>query len=136
MDLWAATQLDGGVTASRVLCRLPALSSFYRYCVAHDLIGRVPTEGLDPDYTATVGLDRDQARALVADADPPEPGVISEYLRSAPIAPPAASASSSRGTSTEPASPPESSIFPSASRTPLSLAFSASRNTSRLDTSR
>jgi len=24
---------------------------------------------VDPDYTATVGLDRDQARALVADAD-------------------------------------------------------------------
>jgi integrase/recombinase XerD len=54
--------------------RLSALSSFYRYCAAHDLIGRVPTQGVarpvvDPDYTATVGLDRDQARALVADAD-------------------------------------------------------------------
>ena len=51
--------------------RLSALSSFYRYCAAHDLIGRVPTQGVarpavDPDYTATVGLDRDQARALVA----------------------------------------------------------------------
>jgi site-specific recombinase XerC len=54
--------------------RLSALSSFYRYCAAHDLAGRVPTQGVarpvvDPDYTATVGLDRDQARALVADAD-------------------------------------------------------------------
>jgi len=34
----------------------------------------VPTQGVarpvvDPDYTATVGLDRDQARALVAAAD-------------------------------------------------------------------
>ena len=33
-------------------------SSFYRYCAAHDLTGRVPTQGLarpvvDPDYTAT-----------------------------------------------------------------------------------
>jgi hypothetical protein len=50
--------------------RLSALSSFYRYCAAHDLIGRVPTDGVarpavDPDYTATVGL----GRALVAAAD-------------------------------------------------------------------
>lgn len=34
----------------------------------------MPTDGVarpvaDPDYTATVGLDRDQARALVAAAD-------------------------------------------------------------------
>jgi integrase/recombinase XerD len=54
--------------------RLSALSSFYRYCAAHDLIGRVPTQGVarpvvDPDYTATVGLDRDQARALLSAAD-------------------------------------------------------------------
>jgi len=47
---------------------LSALLSFYGYCAAHDLIGRVPTGGVarpmvDPDYTATVGLDRDQARA-------------------------------------------------------------------------
>ncbi len=74
VDLWAATQLDAGAAASSVRRRLSALSSFYRYCVAHDLIGRVPTEGVarpvvDPDYTATVGLDRAQARALVAAAD-------------------------------------------------------------------
>jgi integrase/recombinase XerD len=74
VDLWAATQLDAGAAASSVRRRLSALSSFYRYCAAHDLIGRVPTHGVarpvvDPDYTATVGLDRDQARALVAAAD-------------------------------------------------------------------
>ena len=74
VDLWAATQLDDGAAASSVRRRLSALSSFYRYCAAHDLIGRVPTQGVarpavDPDYTATVGLDRDQARALVAAAD-------------------------------------------------------------------
>jgi integrase/recombinase XerD len=74
LDLWAATQLDAGAAESSVRRRLSALSSFYRYCAAHDLIGRVPTEGVarpvvDPDYTATVGLDRDQARALVATAD-------------------------------------------------------------------
>jgi len=74
VDLWAATQLDDGAAESSVRRRLSALSSFYRYCAAHDLIGRVPTEGVarpvvDPDYTSTVGLDRDQARALVAAAD-------------------------------------------------------------------
>ena len=74
VDLWAATQLDAGAAESSVRRRLSALSSFYRYCAAHDLIGRVPTDGVarpavDPDYTATVGLDRDQARALVAAAD-------------------------------------------------------------------
>ena len=74
VDLWAATRLDAGASASSVRRRLSALSSFYRYCAAHDLVGRVPTDGVarpavDPDYTATVGLDRDQARALVAAAD-------------------------------------------------------------------
>ena len=74
VDLWAATQLDDGAAAASVRRRLSVLSSFYRYCAAHDLIGRVPTQGVarpvvDPDYTATVGLDRDQARALVAAAD-------------------------------------------------------------------
>ena len=71
VDLWAATQLDAGASAASVRRRLSALSSFYRYCAAHNLIGRVPTDGVarpvvDPDYTATVGLGRDQARALVA----------------------------------------------------------------------
>jgi len=74
VDLWAATQLDDGAAAASVRRRLSALSSFYRYCAAHDLISWVPTQGVarpvvDPDYTATVGLDRDQARALVAAAD-------------------------------------------------------------------
>ena len=74
VDLWAATQLDDGAAESSVRRRLSALSSFYRYCAAHDLIGWVPTKDVarpvvDPDYTATVGLDRDQARALVAAAD-------------------------------------------------------------------
>jgi site-specific recombinase XerD len=74
VDLWAATQLDAGAAASSVRRRLSALSSFYRYCAAHDLISRVPTQGVarpvvDPDYTATVGLDRDQACALLSAAD-------------------------------------------------------------------
>jgi len=44
VDLWAATQLDDGAAASIVRRRLSALSSFYRYCAAHDLVGRVPTQ--------------------------------------------------------------------------------------------
>jgi integrase/recombinase XerD len=74
VDLWAATQLEEGAEASSVRRRLSALSSFYGYCAAHDLVARIPTDGVrrpvvDPDYTATIGLDRDQARALLAAAD-------------------------------------------------------------------
>ena len=74
VDLWAAAQQDRGAESSTVRRRLSALSSFYRYCAAHDLVDRIPTAGVarpmvDPDYTATIGLDRDQARALVAAAD-------------------------------------------------------------------
>jgi hypothetical protein len=59
VDLWAATQLDDGAAAASVRRRLSALSSVYRYCAAHELIGRVPTQGVarptvDPDYTAAV----------------------------------------------------------------------------------
>jgi integrase/recombinase XerD len=73
-DLWVAGQLERGAEASSVRRRLSALSSFYRYCAAHDLVGRLPTAGVirpvvDPDYTATIGLARDEARALVAAAD-------------------------------------------------------------------
>jgi site-specific recombinase XerD len=73
-DLWVAGQLDAGAEASSVRRRLSALSSFYRYCAAHDLVARIPVAGVtrpavDPDYTATIGLDRAQARALVAAAD-------------------------------------------------------------------
>jgi hypothetical protein len=55
VDLWAATQLGDGAAASSVRRRLSALSSFYRYCAAHDLTGWVPTDGVarpvvDPDY--------------------------------------------------------------------------------------
>lgn len=75
VDLWAATWLDAGAAASSVRCRLSALTSFYRYCAAHDLLpGRIPTEDVarptvDRDCTATVGLDRDQALVAAADAD-------------------------------------------------------------------
>src|SRR5215468_3922717 len=60
-DLWVAGQLERGAEAARVRRRLSALSSFYRYCAAHDLMGRIPTAGVarpvvEPDYTATVGL--------------------------------------------------------------------------------
>ena len=73
VDMWAAGQQDQGAEAASVRRRL-ALSSFYRYCAAHDLVDRIPTAGValpavDPHYTATIGLDRDQVRALVAVAD-------------------------------------------------------------------
>ena len=73
-DLWVAGQLERGAEAASVRRRLSAVSSFYRYCAAHDLVGRIPTAGVtrpvvDPDYTATIGLARDEARALVAAAD-------------------------------------------------------------------
>jgi site-specific recombinase XerD len=74
VDLWVTGQLGQGAEAASVRRRLSALSSFYRYCAAHDLVGRIPVAGVarpvvNPDYTATIGLDRDQARALVAAAD-------------------------------------------------------------------
>ena len=74
VDVWVAGQQDRGAEASTVRRRLSALSSFYRYCAAHDLVDRIPTAGVarpvvDADYTATIGLDRDQGRALVAAAD-------------------------------------------------------------------
>ena len=73
VDVWVAGQQDRGAEASTVRRRLSALSSFYRYCAAHDLVDRIPTAGVarpvvDADYTATIGLDRDQGRALVAAA--------------------------------------------------------------------
>jgi integrase/recombinase XerD len=54
VDLWAATQLDTGAAASSVRRRLSALSSFYRHCAAHDLTGRIPTQGVArPTLTRT-----------------------------------------------------------------------------------
>jgi integrase/recombinase XerD len=74
VDVWVAAQQDCGAESSTVRRRLSALSSFYRYWAAHDLVDRIPTAGVaqpgvDPDYTATIGLTCDQARALVAAAD-------------------------------------------------------------------
>ncbi|MGH3219393.1 MAG: tyrosine-type recombinase/integrase, partial [Streptosporangiaceae bacterium] len=74
VDMWAAGQQDQGAGPASVRRRLSALSSFYRYCAASDLAEVIPTAGVarpavDPDYTATIGLTREQARALVAAAD-------------------------------------------------------------------
>jgi integrase/recombinase XerD len=46
VGLWAATQLDAGAAESSVRRRLSALSSFYRYGAAHDLIGRGPADSV------------------------------------------------------------------------------------------
>lgn len=74
VDLWAHQLAAAGAASSSIGRRLSALSGFYRHAAAHDLITRVPTDGVrrpvvDPDHTATVGLDRAQARALIAAAD-------------------------------------------------------------------
>jgi site-specific recombinase XerD len=75
VELWVAQQTDVGAEASSVRRRLSAVASFYRFATGHDLLsGLVPTDGVtrpavDPDYTSTVGLDRDQTRALLAAAD-------------------------------------------------------------------
>ena len=46
VDVWAAGQQDQGAEAASVRRRLSALSSFYRYCAAHDLVDRIPTAGV------------------------------------------------------------------------------------------
>ncbi|MPY84960.1 MAG: tyrosine-type recombinase/integrase [Actinophytocola sp.] len=74
VDLWVRGQLDAGAAHSSVCRRLSALGSFYRYCATRDLIEAVPTVGVhrpavDPYATTTVGLSRDEARALLAAAD-------------------------------------------------------------------
>jgi len=74
VDLWVRQLLDAGAAASSTSRRLSALSSWYRHLVEHDLIAANPAAAVrrpavDPDHTATVGLDRDQARAFIAAAD-------------------------------------------------------------------
>jgi integrase/recombinase XerD len=77
VDLWVRQLLDADAASSSTSRRLSALSSFYRHLVEHDVIAANPAAAVrrptvDPDHTATVGLDRDQARAFIAaaDADP------------------------------------------------------------------
>jgi integrase/recombinase XerD len=74
VDLWTRGLLDAGAASSSVARRLSAVSSWYRHLGEHDLIGVNPAAAVrrprvDPDHTTTVGLDRDQARALLAAAD-------------------------------------------------------------------
>ena len=74
VDVWVRAQQHAGAGDASVRRRLSGIGSFYRYCLAHDLASGDPTAGVarprvDPDYTATVGLSREQGRALIADAD-------------------------------------------------------------------
>lgn len=74
VDLWMRQLLDDGAAHSSTTRRLSAISSWYRHLVEHDLLPANPAAAVrrpkvDPDHTATVGLDRDQARALIAAAD-------------------------------------------------------------------
>ena len=81
VDLWVRHLLDTGAASSSTARRLSALTSFYQHLIKHDLLTANPTTAVrrprvDPDHTATVGLDRDQARAFLAaaDTDPDPPG--------------------------------------------------------------
>ena len=74
VDPWTRSLLDAGAAHSSVTRRLSAISSWYRHLGEHDLIAANPVAAVrrprvDPDHTRTVGLDRDQARALLAAAD-------------------------------------------------------------------
>lgn len=74
VDMWVRAHTDAGAKPSTIRRRLSALSSWYRYLAAHDVIDYHPVAGVvrpwvDPDHTETIGLDRDQARALLAAAD-------------------------------------------------------------------
>ena len=74
VDVWVRAQQQAGAGDASVRRRLSGVGSFYRYCMSHDLASGDPTAGVarprvDPDYTATVGLSREQGRALIAAAD-------------------------------------------------------------------
>ena len=74
VDLWVRAQQHAGAGDASMRRRLSGIGSFYRYCLSHDLATSDPTAGVarprvDPDYTATVGLSREQGRALIAAAD-------------------------------------------------------------------
>ena len=74
VDLWVRQLLDADAVDSSVTRRLSAVSSWYRHLAEHDLIAANPAAAVrrprvDPDHTTTVGLDRDQARGLLAAAD-------------------------------------------------------------------
>ncbi len=87
VDLWVRTQQHAGAGDASVRRRLSGIGSFYRYGLTHGLVATDPTAGVarprvDPDYTATVGLTREQGRALIAAADA-DPGPA--RLRSAAV---------------------------------------------------
>lgn len=74
VDLWVRAQQGERAGDASVRRRLSGIGSFYRYCLSHGLCAVDPTAGVarprvDPDYTATVGLSREQGRALIAAAD-------------------------------------------------------------------
>ncbi len=74
VDLWVRAQQQAGAGDTSVRRRLSGVGSFYRYCLSHSLVGMDPTGGVarprvNPDYTATIGLTREQGRALIAAAD-------------------------------------------------------------------
>lgn len=73
VDLWVSVQLSADVAEATVRRRLSALSSFSRHLVRHGLLDQNPCADVerpevDPDYTDTLSLSREQARALLTAA--------------------------------------------------------------------
>lgn len=67
VDMGVRANTYAGAKPSTIRRRLSALSSWYRYLAAHDVIAHQPVAGVvrpwvDPDHSETIGLDRDQAR--------------------------------------------------------------------------
>lgn len=74
VDLWVSVQLAGGAADSTVRRRLSALSGFYDHLARHDLVDHQPVAGVErpkaeDDDTDTIGLSREQARALLEAAE-------------------------------------------------------------------
>lgn len=70
VDGYRHTLAGAPATAAR---KLAALSSFYRYALAEDLVQRNPVETIarpkvNADHSATQGLTKEQAKALLAEA--------------------------------------------------------------------
>jgi integrase/recombinase XerD len=73
VDAYARTLTDAGIAASTVARRLSALSSFYAYAVAEEVLDRNPVAHvrrprISVDASTTIGLDRDDARRFLAAA--------------------------------------------------------------------
>ena len=78
VDAWRETLTAAGQSPATIARRLSAVSSWYRYLVDEDVIGRSPAARVrrpevSPDHSTTEGLDVTQARALLAAGEAESP---------------------------------------------------------------